>query len=277
MCAPKHLSFGFLVGVALSVALATPSHADVVFNFDASSPINSFTAAVAIVNPNFSVDPAATTNGITSLNFSIQTDQIQNFSPVIAPNATIGAASIIEQNGNFFFAQARAPFPGDGIWVTVSATGLTAGDYIFFNPSGSSVVDAKGNMVAPGSFDGAFNPDFSTSGAPIVFGTGGTFAFTCGSGGAVNLACPFLLEESTNRQDMTYTINDPITFTDIDFSDLSDYTIIDTVTSSDPAGAVNVSVGVPEPDSLAVFIAALMALVGVGRFAPPSLRSSAAR
>jgi hypothetical protein len=58
-------------------------------------------------------------------------------------------------------------------------------------------------------------------------------------------------------------INDPIPFSDVDFSDLSNYTIFDTITSSSPAGDVTGSVGVPEPGSLPLIAAGLMALAGL--------------
>jgi hypothetical protein len=264
---PQRLLLHCLTGVALAVGVATPSHAYVIFNFNASQPIQSFSAAVGVINPNFTYNPS-TQGAITSLNFSVQTEQVQNFVPFIPPNGTVGASALIYQNGNFFAAQARAPFPGDGIWIDISATGWTATNFQLINLTGATITDSHGVMVAPGAFDTGFNPDFSATGGPIEFGTGGTFAFLCGSGGATNLSCPFLLREFVARQNMVYTINDPIMFSDTDFSDIGNYNIIDLVTASDPAGAVNSNVTVPEPSSLTLFIAGLLALAGLARSAP---------
>jgi hypothetical protein len=54
---PQRLLLYCLTGVALAVGVATPSHAYVVFNFDASQPIQSFSAAVGVLNPNFTYNP----------------------------------------------------------------------------------------------------------------------------------------------------------------------------------------------------------------------------
>ena len=55
---PQRLLLRCLTGVALAVGVATPSHAYVIFNFNASQPIQSFSAAVGVLNPNFTYNPS---------------------------------------------------------------------------------------------------------------------------------------------------------------------------------------------------------------------------
>jgi hypothetical protein len=247
----------WLLGLVMVAGIAAPSHAAVIFSFDATEPIQSYTGVVGIVNSSLVYDPA-TQGAITSLNFSIQSAIFDNFTPV--PPANAAARAVIFQGGNYYTAQATGPFPGVGTFGTVSATGWTAANFGLFNLTNSTIVDALGTVLGPGEIDSSINPNFSASGAPIEFGTGGVFNFKCGTGGAANLTCPFQVQQSVERQDMTYTVFDPSTFTDINFADLNNFTIIDFISASDPAGAVIASVAVvPEPASILIFFVGLIA------------------
>ena len=275
MRAPERWIVRCLAGAVLAAAAGAPSHADVIFSYDATQPITSYAAVVGMVNPNFAYNPA-TQGAITGINFSIQQAEFENFTP-IAASASFNARAVIYQNGQFYTAQAPGTFPGLGAFATISITGLTASSFGLFNLTDTTITDANHMVLGPSGIDMTINPNFSSTGTTIEFGMGGIFGFTCGMGAAGNLSCPFQVQQTVERQDMMYTINDPIMFTDINFADLSNYNVIDFLTASNPLGGVNGSVSfVPEPASLPVFAAALMALIGFARFAPRRLRSKGA-
>jgi hypothetical protein len=249
-------------------AFALPSWCDLLVNFDATTPINSFFAAVGVIDPALVYNPSVQ-GPISTLDFSIQTDQILNYSSL---QTTIGSRAVIYQNGEYYTAQATAPYEGNGVFVTDSATGWTANDFGLFNLTNSTIVDSLGNTLGPGGIDSNIHPDFSSSGGPIEVGTGGLFGFTCGFGQAADLTCPFQLQESIARRNMSYRVNDPTVLSTADFG--GNLNIIDFVYSADPSGSVSTDVtATPEPDSV-FFLAACFLFAVLSQLRRQKLRRS---
>jgi hypothetical protein len=240
------MQYSRILGVLLLAGFIAPAWGDVVINYTATTPINSFIAAAGLVNQSLVYNPS-TQGAITSLDFSIQTEQVVNFASL---QTTIGARAVILQGGKYYTAQASAVYPGNGVYVNESAIGWTANDFGLFNLTNSTIVDSASNTLGPGGIDLAVHPDFSNSGGVINFGTGGLFGFACGSGAAANVLCPFQFQDTVLRKNMSFTINDPIVLSDSTFSDIANYNIVDFVFQSDPSGSVTTNItATPEPRS----------------------------
>src|ERR1039458_1170328 len=102
-------------------------------------------------------DPS-TLGAITTINYSVDQKLF---------GGSVGDAEIaLKQNGKVYFG-----FPEvnqfNGSWTTFTLTGLNSSSFALLTSS----INSSGELI----FDSAQNPDFSSSGAPILFGLGTTF------------------------------------------------------------------------------------------------------
>src|SRR5579872_1174459 len=156
---------------------AAQCRAGLVFDFQASQPVNSFGWVLGLINPAFVYNPSSQ-GAITSLAFSIDQSEMANFTYV--PPVPDPARLLILQGGNYYGVIANGTFPGVGIFSPVSASGLTASSLVFVNMTNSAIVDAHGNTVQPGFTDASLHPDFSAAGGAIEFGQADIHNFVCG-------------------------------------------------------------------------------------------------
>ena len=112
-----------------------------------------FSVFDGLINSGFSYNPAA--GAISGIKFSLDRNVTFNDSIVFFANASAGA--LIEQNNKFYLDSITGPSFSEGTWETISATGLTAGDF--------SLYDFSTNTL-----DSTQHPDFSTAGGVITFG-----------------------------------------------------------------------------------------------------------
>ena len=142
-------------GATFSVTQSTTSgNAAPSLDFHIDWTVNTtFTVEVGLINSGFTYSPA--TGAISTVDFSLDRNTTFTDSTVVLANAT--ATPLLEQNGKFYLDQVTGPAFVAGTWQTVSATGLTAGDF--------SLYDFTTNTL-----DSTMHPDFSTAGGAINFG-----------------------------------------------------------------------------------------------------------
>jgi len=134
-----------------------------------TTPSNAGGAYVGFLNSTFIYDPQ-TEGAILSLSASVDKD-------VTLDRATTDFTSyfypLIQQGGNFYIAKATGGTINSGTttgYETIGITGLTASDFW------------QWTFGSPDQADSGSNPDFSATGAPIIFGlapvVGANDAFT---------------------------------------------------------------------------------------------------
>jgi hypothetical protein len=167
--------------------------------------------ALGLLNTSF-VYNTGVSGTINTIDASVSKDLTDSQATLFTASIASGFRPMIEQDGNFYIANPAIAGPtlninnatsGTTGYSTISMTGMTASSFTIYN-------------FSTGVF-GTGNPNFS--GDPMMFGLAVINSSSAGSP----------LSNATieaDFQSFLLSINDPITFSDVNFNDLRSYTAV---------------------------------------------------